>query len=106
MLNKKNCTLSLCQWSSFQLGEKVSAINSVLAGFTSLGFEKVRSTLLQRERNAIETSLQPIRDFWIDSSLSIVSDGWKDNKNSPLIKLLQCPPKGHCFLGQLIVKGK
>lgn len=77
--------------------DMVSAINSAPPSFTSPGYEKVLTTLLQKEKKSIEAQLKPIRDSWIEIGVSIVSDGWKDCKNYPLINVIAVSPKGQCF---------
>ena len=58
----------------------VLAINNEPPHLTNLGHEKVHTTLLEREKKFVEGSWKPIRDYWVESSFSIVSDGWIDCK--------------------------
>lgn len=74
-----------------------TTINNTSTGFTSPGYEKVHTNLLAREKNFVDQSLKPIRDSWGESSVSIVSDGWEDGKNRPLINVITVSPKGTMF---------
>lgn len=64
------------------------------------------TTLLHKERKNIEARLKPIRDSWVQASVSLVSDGWKDCKNCRLIKVIVVSPKGRMFLKVIDCKGK
>lgn len=86
--------------------DMVLAINSAPPGFTSPGYEKVRTTLLQKEKKSIEAQLKPIRDSWVETGVSIVSDGWKDCKNRPLINVIAVSPKGAMFLRAVDCEGE
>lgn len=54
----------------------------------------------------METSLQPIRDSWTKTGVSIVSDGWKDARNCPLINVIAVCPKGAMFLKAVDCEGQ
>ena len=73
--------------------EMVDAINEAPRGYKPPGYEKLRTTILHDERKSIEVELQPIRDSWAQSGVSIVSDGWKDCRNRPLINIIDVCPK-------------
>lgn len=66
----------------------------------------MHTTLLAREKNFVETSLKPIRDSWVESDVSIVSDGWKNCKNRPLINVITVSPKGAMFFRAADCEGK
>lgn len=86
--------------------EMVRSINEAPKGYKSPGYEKVRGMLLEKEVKMIEDSLQPIRDSWIETGVSIVSDGWKDSKNRPLINVIAVSPKGAMFLKAMDCEGQ
>ena len=76
----------------------VEAINDAPHGYKPPGYEKLRTTILHDERKHVEAQLQPIKDFWVQSGVSIISDGWKDCRNRPLINVIAVCPKGTIFL--------
>ena len=47
-------------------------------GYIPPGYNKLRTTLLLKERTHIEKLLRSIKDTWKEKGLSIVSDGWTD----------------------------
>lgn len=75
-------------------------------GFKGPRYEKVCTSLLAEEVKHVEDSLKPIEDSWIEKRVSILSNGWKDAKNCPLINVVVVSPKGQCFLEQWIVKDR
>lgn len=60
--------------------DMIRKVNEVPKGYKDPGYEKVHRILLEREVKMVEDYLQPIRDSWIETSVSIVSNGWKDAK--------------------------
>ncbi|XP_059073578.1 uncharacterized protein LOC131874296 [Cryptomeria japonica] len=76
----------------------VRSINEAPRGFKGLGYEKVCTTLLDKEVKHVEDSLKPIKDSWIETSVSIVSDGWKDARNRPLVNVIAMSTSGAIFL--------
>ena len=46
-----------------------------IQGYVPLGYNALRTTLLQKERAHVEKLLKPIKDFLIENGVSIVSDG-------------------------------
>lgn len=84
----------------------VQAINEAPRGYRAAGYEKLRTTILHNERKNVENLLKPIRDSWIQTGLSIVSDGWKDCKNHPLINVIVVCPKGAMFFRVVDCEGQ
>ena len=74
--------------------EMMAAIKESPADYTSLGYEKVCTTLLQQEKAHIEKDLQPIKKSWKTSGLTIVLDVGKDTRNRPLINVIVLFPRG------------
>ena len=60
------------------------AANNNLANYIPPGYNKLRTTLLQKERAHIEKLLRSIKDIWKEKGLSIVSDGWTNVQKSHL----------------------
>lgn len=75
----------------------LKSVNEASRGYKSPSYEMVRGTLSEREVKGIENALKPIRDSWTETSVSIVSNGWKDSKNHPLINVIAVSPKGATF---------
>ncbi|XP_057865649.2 uncharacterized protein LOC131073259 isoform X2 [Cryptomeria japonica] len=84
----------------------VRSINEAPRGFKGPGYEKVRTILLDKEVKNVENSLKPIRDSWIETGVSIVSDGWKDARNCPLVNVLAVYTRGAMFLRAVDCEGQ
>ena len=69
------------------------AANNNLVGYIPPGYNKLRTTLLQKERAHIEKLLKLIKDTWKERGLSIVSDGWTDVERGPLINYMATSEK-------------
>ena len=54
------------------------AATYTIQGYVPPGYNVLRTTLLQKERAHVERLLKPIKDFWLENGVSIVSDGWLD----------------------------
>ncbi|XP_030970895.1 uncharacterized protein LOC115991330 [Quercus lobata] len=74
------------------------AANNNLVGYIPPGYNKLRTTLLQKERAHIEKLLRAIKDTWKEKGLSIVSDGWTDVQKRPLINFMATSQKGPIFI--------
>ena len=72
--------------------DMVKAINEAPQGFKGPNYEKLRTMLLQKERSLIHDILKPVRSSWTISGVSIVSDGWTDTKQRPLINVIASSP--------------
>eukprot|EP00253_Pinus_taeda_P021534 PITA_21534 len=78
--------------------QMIKAVNEAPKGYKSSGYEKVRTTLLASERQSVDRQLQAIRDTWAETGVSIISDGWRDQRNRPLINVVAVCPQGAMFL--------
>lgn len=81
-------------------------VNEAPQGYTGPGYEKVRCTLLAKKVKSLENALAPIRNSWKQTGVSIISDGWKDTKNQPLINVIAVCPKGAMFLKAVDCEGQ
>ena len=63
-----------------------------------LGSEKLRTTLLVKEKKEVDKILEPIKSTWPSSGVGIVSDGWTDAAYRPLINFMVSSPNGLVFL--------
>ena len=48
------------------------------SGYVPPGSEKLRTTLLTKEKKEVDKILEPIKSTWPKFGVSIVSDGWTD----------------------------
>eukprot|EP01018_Ginkgo_biloba_P009837 Gb_26532 [translate_table: standard] len=83
--------------------DMVRAINDGPKGYKTPSFEKVRTTL---KKSLVEQSIEPIRASWQTTGVSIVSDGWIDARNKPLINVIVVYPKGSMFLNAVDCNGE
>ncbi|XP_075659254.1 uncharacterized protein LOC142629158 [Castanea sativa] len=74
------------------------ACNNNLAGYIPPGYNKLRTTLLHKEKVHIEKLLKSIKDTWKERGLSIVSDGWTDPQKRPLINFMATSEKRPLFI--------
>ncbi|XP_075640296.1 putative transcriptional regulator tpeD [Castanea sativa] len=74
------------------------ACNNNLTGYIPPGYNKLRTTLLHKEKVHIEKLLKSIKDTWKERGLSIVSDGWTDPQKRPLINFMATSEKGPLFI--------
>ena len=58
-----------------------------ISGYVPLGYNALRTTILQKERANIERLLKPIKDSWLANVLSIVSEGRSDPQRGLLLIL-------------------
>ena len=55
------------------------AANHNIAGYFPPGYNTLRTTLLQQEKENVDRLCEPIREDWTHKGVSIVSDGWSDS---------------------------
>lgn len=77
--------------------EMVSAISKSL-GYTCPSYETSHTVLLENERVGVERELDDFKQKWPQYGISIVSNGWMDVKNQPLINILASNQFGSMFL--------
>eukprot|EP01018_Ginkgo_biloba_P021120 Gb_25769 [translate_table: standard] len=100
------CGISFNVVRSSYWQDMVRAINDGPKGYKTPSFEKVQTTLLTKEISLVEQSIEPIRASWQTIGVSIVSDGWTDAKNRPLIDVIVVCPKGSMFLNVVDCNGE
>ena len=66
---------------------KFAAKNNFV-GYIPPCYNKLKTTLLQKERTHIEKLLRSIKDTWKEKGLSIVSDRWTNVQKMLLINLI------------------
>ncbi|KAJ1696121.1 hypothetical protein LUZ63_004633 [Rhynchospora breviuscula] len=66
----------------------VMLAESGLKGYKPPSYNKIRTTLLDRERVHVDRLLEPIKNTWTRKGVSIVCDGWTDVQRRPLINFI------------------
>ncbi|XP_075645536.1 uncharacterized protein LOC142616605 [Castanea sativa] len=69
-----------------------------IPGYVPPKYNALRITLLQKERAHVEGLLKPIKNFWLENGVSIVSDGWSDPQKRPLINIMVVSDGGLVFI--------
>ena len=77
-----------------------------IQGYVPLGYNGLRTTLLQRERTHVERLLKPIKDFWLENGVSIVFNGWSDPQRRPFINIMALSDEGLVFIKAIDGLGK
>nr|KYP31257.1 hypothetical protein KK1_048583 [Cajanus cajan] len=70
----------------------------MLNGFLPPGYNALRTTLLQQEKEQVERLLKSIKSTRNAKGVSIVSDGWTDVQRRPLIHFMATIEGGPIFL--------
>ena len=74
-------------------------------GYVPPSSETVRTTLLKRSKERVTNRLLKIKESWKETGCTILSDGWSDLNNRPLINVLVYSPKGVLFLKVIDASG-
>jgi hypothetical protein len=69
-----------------------------IAGYVPPGFDKLRTTLLQKEKENVHRLLEPLMFTWKEKGVTIVIDGWSDPTRKPLINFMATSGNGPLFL--------
>ncbi|XP_024016255.1 uncharacterized protein LOC112089734 [Eutrema salsugineum] len=67
-------------------------------GYVPPGYNKLRTTLLQKEKENVKKLLVPLKGTWKERGVTIVSDGWSDPTRKPLINFIATSGSGPLFL--------
>ncbi|GKB33552.1 hAT dimerization domain, ribonuclease H-like domain protein [Tanacetum coccineum] len=70
-------------------------------GYVPPGYNKLRTTLLQKEKENVHRQLETLRSTWKEKGVSIVSDGWSDPTRKPLINFMATSGNGPLFLNSV-----
>ncbi|KAL5725279.1 hypothetical protein ACHQM5_008439 [Ranunculus cassubicifolius] len=76
-----------------------------LSGYVPPGYNKLRTTLLQKEK-VHERLLEPLKGTWKSKGVSIVCDGWSDAQRRPLINFIAINEGGPMFLKAINCQGE
>ena len=82
------------------------AANHSISGYVPPGYNKLRTTLLQKERAHIETLLERTKSTWSEKGVTICSDGWSDAQRRLLINFLAISEGGPMFLRAVNAEGE
>uniref|UniRef100_A0A803NF28 BED-type domain-containing protein n=1 Tax=Chenopodium quinoa TaxID=63459 RepID=A0A803NF28_CHEQI len=82
------------------------AANSNLSGYKPPRYNKLRTTLLCKEKENVDRLLQPIKATWKTKGVSIVSDGWSDPQRRPLINIMIASETGPMFMKAIDCSGE
>eukprot|EP01018_Ginkgo_biloba_P004216 Gb_09014 [translate_table: standard] len=79
-------------------GEMVKAIIGASSGYKPLGFEKLHTTLVDKEKPRIKEEVVPLKHAWSIDGCSIIMDGWTNIRNYPLVNIIVSSTLGPYFL--------
>ncbi|GLJ20489.1 hypothetical protein SUGI_0372920 [Cryptomeria japonica] len=66
-------------------------------GYTPPGSQAIRTNLLQRSKDRVTKKLADVKATWKETGCTILSDGWSDMCQRPLINVLVSCPEGVVF---------
>eukprot|EP01018_Ginkgo_biloba_P017286 Gb_35075 [translate_table: standard] len=92
------CGISFNAARSPYYEEMVRAINNGPKGYKPSRYEKLRTTLIDKEKSRVEKQLEPVRDEWPKVGCSIIMDGWIDRRNRPLLNIMVSCLRGPYFM--------
>eukprot|EP01018_Ginkgo_biloba_P023691 Gb_23815 [translate_table: standard] len=82
------------------------AIMGAPSGYTPPGFEKLRITLVDKEKARVKEEVAPLKHAWSIDGCSIVMDGWTDICNRPLLNIIVSSTSGPYFFRVIDCSGK
>eukprot|EP01018_Ginkgo_biloba_P003161 Gb_22350 [translate_table: standard] len=78
-------------------GEMVKAIMGAPSGYKPPGFEKLRTTLVDKEKGRVEEEVAPLKHAWSINGCLIVMDGWTNIRNRSLLNIIVSSTSGPYF---------
>ena len=69
-----------------------------IQGYVPPRYNDLRTKLLKIERDHVERLLKPIKDFWLENGVSIVSNRWSYSQRGPLINIIAVLDGGLVFM--------
>lgn len=85
--------------------DMVGAIASFGKGYKAPNYEKLRTTLLDKEKDRVCSRLSGVESTWPHFGCSIVSDGWTDTAKRPLINFIVSSARGVVFKRSIDTSG-
>lgn len=76
----------------------VQAISNAPVGYKPPMYEKLRTSLIDKEKNRLEQQTTPLKRVWVSEGCNIVMDGWTDTRNLPLLNIMVTCSKRPYFL--------
>eukprot|EP01018_Ginkgo_biloba_P016762 Gb_41250 [translate_table: standard] len=84
----------------------VNTIQGAPSGYKPPGFEKLRTTLVDKEKGRVEEEVAPLKHAWSIDGCSIVMDGWTNIRNHPLLNIIVSSTLGPYFFRAINCSGK
>ncbi|XP_075663029.1 uncharacterized protein LOC142632529 [Castanea sativa] len=85
--------------------EAIDGIAAIGPGFKGPSYHDLRGSLLQKHVCEMNNYLFDVKNDWKVYGCSIMSDGWTNQRNTPIINFLVYCPRGTMFLKSLDVSG-
>ncbi|XP_075654713.1 uncharacterized protein LOC142624865 [Castanea sativa] len=85
--------------------EAIDSIVAIGPGFKGPSYHDLRGPLLQKHVGEMNDYLLDVKNDWKVYGCSIMSDGWTNQRNTPIINFLVYCPRGTMFLKSLDVSG-
>eukprot|EP01018_Ginkgo_biloba_P012496 Gb_29949 [translate_table: standard] len=90
-------------WSPYY-GEMVKAIGAP-SGYKPPSFQKLRTTLVDKEKARVEEEVAPLKHAWTIDGCSIVMDGWTNVQNHPILNIIVPSTSGPYFFRAIDCSG-
>eukprot|EP01018_Ginkgo_biloba_P029096 Gb_01419 [translate_table: standard] len=87
-------------------GEMVKAIQGAPSGYKPPSFEKLHTTLVDKEKGRVEEEVALLKHAWSIDGCSIVMDGWTNIRNRPLLNIIMSSTLGPYFFRAIDCSGK
>nr|KAJ0221091.1 hypothetical protein LSAT_V11C200051740 [Lactuca sativa] len=81
-----------------QFIEMIQAIKKASEGYKPPSYEKARTSLLDQFVRDVGKELDPVKDTWLTQGVFVISDGWSNVKNEPLINVIAQNSRGATFM--------
>ena len=86
--------------------EMVKKIQAAGIGYVPPGYNKMRTSLLDRGVTRMQVLMEDLKQSWVHSGCSIVMDGWTNIQQRPLLNVIVTSPEGPYFLRAIDCSGK
>lgn len=99
------CGLPFLLAKSPYFTEMVYAISAFGKGYKPPSYDKLRTSLLEKEKMRVSRGLSTVESSWKHYGCSLISDGWTDAAKRPLINFILSSPRGIVFKGSIDSSG-
>jgi len=89
-----------------QYKEMMKKVFAAGPSFQPPGYNKMRTTLLDRGVSKMQGVMEGLRKSWVEYGCSIVMDGWTNIQQRPLLNIIVTSPSGPYFLKAIDCSGK